>query len=124
MKKLIFVTIFLIAAAQAAFGQDNVAIFDKYVEAARQEWHVPGISVAVVKDGKVLLAALGEPWVPTHANKIIWSADSDFVLIAFDDGKYRCTCVYSFREQKLVSLSHVEDGWTVPIRWCSTAKIA
>ena len=71
------------------------------------------------KDGKVLLAALGEPWVPTHANKILWSADSDFVLISFDEGKLKSTCVYSFREQKLVSLSHVGDGWTVPIRWVS-----
>ncbi len=56
MKKLILLTIFVFAAAQFAFGQNNVEIFDKYAEAARKEWSVPGMSVAIVKDGKVLLS--------------------------------------------------------------------
>ena len=36
--------------------QDNISGFDKYAEAARVAWNVPGMSIAVVKDGKVLLS--------------------------------------------------------------------
>ena len=39
-----------------SFGQSSVEKFDQYVEAARQEWKVPGLSIVVVQDGKVLLA--------------------------------------------------------------------
>lgn len=41
---------FLLAA------QADVAGFDRYVEQARQQWKAPGMAVAIVKDGKVLLA--------------------------------------------------------------------
>lgn len=40
-------------------AQDNTALvkeFDAYIEKARVEWQVPGLAVAVVKDGKVLLS--------------------------------------------------------------------
>lgn len=69
------------------------------------------------KDGAVLFSSKG--WAPTHASKILWSRDGRLVLISFDEGKYRATCVYSLDERKLVSLSHVTDGWTVPVRWVS-----
>ena len=36
------------------FGQTSVERFDQYVEAARQEWKVPGIAITVVQDGKVI----------------------------------------------------------------------
>ena len=54
MKKaaLIWVQILFLAAALVA--QTNVESFDKYVESARQQWHVPGLSIVVVKDGKVV----------------------------------------------------------------------
>ena len=38
------------------FGQSKVEEFDKYVEAARKDWKVPGLSIVVVQDGKVLLS--------------------------------------------------------------------
>lgn len=34
----------------------NVDGFDKYAEAARVQWNVPGMSIAIVQDGKVLLS--------------------------------------------------------------------
>ena len=49
----VFATLILSVAANA---QNSVEALDKYVEAARQQWHVPGLSIVVVQDGKVLLA--------------------------------------------------------------------
>lgn len=34
----------------------TIQTLDAYIERARQQWEVPGLSVAIVKDGKVLLA--------------------------------------------------------------------
>lgn len=39
-----------------ASAQNNVDVLDKYVETARQTWKVPGLSIVVVKDGKVLIS--------------------------------------------------------------------
>ena len=48
----------ILAAAIAAQNtqQNTVDAFDKYAEAARVAWGVPGMSIAVVQDGKVLLS--------------------------------------------------------------------
>lgn len=70
------------------------------------------------KDGTVLLST--QEWLSTHANQIMWSSGGRFALISFDEGKLRATCVYSFDERKVVSLSHVIDGWTVPVRWVNS----
>jgi CubicO group peptidase (beta-lactamase class C family) len=56
MKKLIVSNILILVLAVLTSAQSNVEIFDKYAEAARQEWKVPGMSLVVVQDGKVLLA--------------------------------------------------------------------
>lgn len=49
-----FLCFFLSVNAQTQ-GQ-KVAELDRYIEQARQDWKLPGMSVAIVKDGKVLLA--------------------------------------------------------------------
>jgi len=48
----------LLAAAVYAqnASQINVDAFDKYAESARVAWNVPGMSIAIVQDGKVLLS--------------------------------------------------------------------
>lgn len=51
--RLIIVAVMLVAVA---VGQNGVDAFDKYVEAARVDWKVPGMSVVVVRDGKVMLS--------------------------------------------------------------------
>jgi CubicO group peptidase (beta-lactamase class C family) len=57
MKKPNSILIFVfILAARLAYGQGAVDAFDRYAEAARKEWNVPGMSLVVVQDGKVLLA--------------------------------------------------------------------
>lgn len=54
MKKTALVTILLLLYVSIAAAQTNIEIFDKYVEAARAEWGVPGLSITVVKDGKTI----------------------------------------------------------------------
>lgn len=50
-------TVFLAAAIFAQTSQqNNIDAFDKYAEAARVMWNVPGMSIAIVQDGKVLLS--------------------------------------------------------------------
>src|SRR6185436_15526376 len=56
MKKLLLPILALLAFSQLVSAQNSVEVFDKYVDAARQEWNVPGLSIAVVQDGKVLLS--------------------------------------------------------------------
>ncbi|MEL6256292.1 MAG: serine hydrolase domain-containing protein [Bacteroidota bacterium] len=50
---------FLLLILQPSFAQDhsqNIKELDAYIEASRQDWKIPGIAVAVVKNGEVLLA--------------------------------------------------------------------
>ena len=46
----------LLAGGLAAQAPPELAGFDRYVEGAMAEWEVPGLSIAVVKDGSVVLA--------------------------------------------------------------------
>jgi CubicO group peptidase (beta-lactamase class C family) len=72
MRKYILSGIFLplclsISAQKKAVIVDKDAIFDAYVQAALKLWQTPGMSVAVVKDGKVVfkkgygVAEVGKP---------------------------------------------------------------
>jgi len=56
MKRSAILVTHLLVLAVAVLSQANVEQFDRYVESARQQWNVPGLSVVVVQDGKVLLA--------------------------------------------------------------------
>ncbi|MBV9215027.1 MAG: serine hydrolase [Acidobacteria bacterium] len=56
MKKFAASIVFLIALAAVTLGQDAVATLDKYIQSSMKDWRVPGLSIAVVKDGKVLLS--------------------------------------------------------------------
>lgn len=56
MKKGFFFCVCILLLSVSMLGQSNTEIFDKYVESSRSEWKVPGISVVVVQDGKVLLS--------------------------------------------------------------------
>lgn len=56
MRKLIRPSVIVLLLSVAAFAQGNIDAFDKYVESARKEWNVPGLSIVVVQDGKVLLS--------------------------------------------------------------------
>lgn len=40
----------------AAPAKVNLSQLDRYFEAARKEWKIPGMAVAIIKDGKVVLA--------------------------------------------------------------------
>ncbi len=56
MKRLSTLTLLILVLAASAVAQNNVEDFDKYVESARQEWKVPGMAIAIVRDGKVIMA--------------------------------------------------------------------
>ncbi len=58
--RLSFISLFLLTATLSLTGQEirslDISQLDEYIETARQQWNVPGLSVTVVKDGKTLLA--------------------------------------------------------------------
>jgi len=56
MKKLPILAILVCMAFGLAAGQSNVDAFDRYAEAARAEWNVPGMAIAIVHNGKVVLS--------------------------------------------------------------------
>jgi CubicO group peptidase (beta-lactamase class C family) len=40
----------------SASAQVDVKVIDKYIEQARKDWNVPGMSVAIVKDGQIVMS--------------------------------------------------------------------
>lgn len=56
IKRLISCWLLTAVLSLAALAQANVEVLDKYVENARKQWNVPGLSIVVVQDGKVLLS--------------------------------------------------------------------
>ncbi len=56
MKKLIIFGFVLLMLVSATRAQDELATLDRYIEASRLAWNVPGMTVTVVRDGKVIFA--------------------------------------------------------------------
>ena len=56
MKTVLLITLITIAAFLPAVGQTDSDALDRYIESARSDWNIPGMSVVVVKDGKVVLS--------------------------------------------------------------------
>lgn len=54
MKQLLYSLVFLSSCLVSA--QVDVKFVEDYIEKARKDWNVPGIAVAIVKDGKVVLS--------------------------------------------------------------------
>jgi CubicO group peptidase (beta-lactamase class C family) len=54
MKRILTTTFLLIFLASIAIAQVDLKKIDKYIEKARVEWNVPGLSVAIVKGGKIV----------------------------------------------------------------------
>lgn len=48
--------LFAISIGNTQNSRDLISELDAYIEEARQEWEVPGLSVAIVKDGELLLS--------------------------------------------------------------------
>lgn len=56
MKKLLKLLLFLLGS-HSIFAQNltqQIQAFDSYAEKAMQSWQMPGMAVAVVKDGQIL----------------------------------------------------------------------
>jgi len=56
MKRISILSILVLVVGASAVAQNKVEDFDRYAEAARQEWKVPGMAITIVQDGKVILA--------------------------------------------------------------------
>lgn len=58
MKKLILlaITSMMVSLACAQHLRKDLQAIDSYVEKSRKEWNVPGLAVAIVKDGEVVFA--------------------------------------------------------------------
>src|SRR3954471_10205235 len=56
IKKLISCGLIALVLSVSAVAQASVESLDRYVESARKQWNVPGLSIVVVKDGKVAFA--------------------------------------------------------------------
>ena len=56
MKRIILLNLLLASLTLPFLAQSNTSAIDAYVESARNEWKIPGMSVVVVHDGKVLLS--------------------------------------------------------------------
>lgn len=56
MKKAILLKIIILLLGTGVFGQSSIEAFDRYAESARRQWQVPGVSIVIVRDGKILLS--------------------------------------------------------------------
>ena len=56
MKNILLSAVLVLVCFQFVTAQDKAEAFDKYAEAARKTWNVPGMSVVIVHDGKVVLS--------------------------------------------------------------------
>jgi CubicO group peptidase (beta-lactamase class C family) len=56
MKKLSLLIILLCLLITASFGQADLKKLDAYYAKALKDWDVPGMSIAIVKDGKVIFS--------------------------------------------------------------------
>jgi CubicO group peptidase (beta-lactamase class C family) len=56
MKKTLLLNLIILLLGAMSFGQSSVEEFDKYAEAARKQWQVPGMSIVIVQNGKILLS--------------------------------------------------------------------
>lgn len=56
MKQTIWLILLVFAFGEWGLAQNNVETFDKYAEAARAAWNVPGMSLVIVQNGKVILS--------------------------------------------------------------------
>ena len=89
-----------LAAQSKKNATDPVACYDAYVQQAVQEWHVPGLTVTVVKDGKTLfkkgygVRVLGKP-EPVDTQTLFAMASTTKAMTAaclgilVDEGKLR-----------------------------------
>ena len=55
MSRLLFILSFL-ATSQIAFAQPSAKSLDSYFQKIHKDWDIPGISVGIIKDGKVVLS--------------------------------------------------------------------
>jgi CubicO group peptidase (beta-lactamase class C family) len=56
MKRIILLLVTILLFSVVVLGQSNADLLDKYVESSRVQWQVPGLSIVVVQNGKVVFA--------------------------------------------------------------------
>ncbi len=48
--------VFFLVTSQLVLGQTNIKAIEKYIEQAQVDWQVPGMAVAIVKEGEIIFA--------------------------------------------------------------------
>ena len=51
-----YILLFTLFASTLLNGQDPVNTIDRYIESTYQDWDIPGVAIAIVKDGKQVLS--------------------------------------------------------------------
>ena len=108
----------LLVHAQAQPAPPDLQKLDAYIEKARAEWDVPGLAVAVIKDGRVVLAKgygvkeLGKPETAgpdtlfaIASNSKAFTATAVAMLV--DDGKLK----WNTRVQDVLAYFQLYDPW-------------
>ena len=54
IRRLTILVLSLLLITSISFSQVDLQKIDEYIEKARKEWNVPGMSVAIVKDGRIV----------------------------------------------------------------------
>ncbi|MCW3466020.1 serine hydrolase [Chitinophaga nivalis] len=110
MKKLVCLFLF---ASQLAFAQDAVPSFvkdslDNYVTRGLADWQIPGVAVAIVKNGKVV-------WMKGYGEKATGSAQPVGVHTAFMIGSntkaFTATALALLQAEKKISLNDKVQRW-------------
>src|SRR5688572_2547490 len=104
----LFSTAFLLCAllASTSHAQDRFAALDDYVNEAMDKWQVPGLAIAVLKDGEIVLARGYGTRHIGHDEPV--TSDTVFSI---------ASCTKSFTAASIAML--VEEGklhWDDPVR--------
>ena len=112
MKKLLL--LFFTTVSANAFAQTPSFItdsLDKYIERGMQQWNVPGLAIAIVKDGKVLLQ---KGYGVRDINKKDKVDENTLFIIASNSKLFTGTALAKLDEEKELSLN---DKVTQYIPW-------
>lgn len=103
--KFVVGILFLLFSFQKPLAQSPTFIgdsLDKYIQKGMADWQIPGLSIAIVKDGKtVYMKGFGERNTTTHAPV----TEHTLFMIASNSKLFTGTAIAQLEHQKLLSLN-------------------
>ena len=101
---ILYISIALAQSTTPAFVQDSL---NSYVERALREWQVPGLSIAIVKDGQVILRGYGVKEMGKN-DKV---DENTLFMIGSNTKAMTATALALLQEQKKLSLDDKVVKW-------------